>query len=142
MTSFISSSRVTPLGHSEKTMLMKRQHDISSKTDRLSGANSTTCLADLDELVSAMQMQLLPQDAILKVGICPDQVELWLVEARELTEHDVMFDGELLELDASVISSNDDLLSKHGTSIRQVINEALERLCLSSDAERRVKERL
>ena len=106
-------------------MSKKLQHDMLSEpaafTDRLSRANSTTYFAELDELVWAMQVQLLPQDAILKVGICPDQVELWLVEARELTEHDVMFDGELLELDASVISSNGDLLIKHGMSIRQVL---------------------
>ena len=48
-----------------------------------------------------------------------------------------MFDGELLELDASLISSNDDLLIKDGMSIRIVIDKALIPLRLSADAEKK-----
>ena len=53
-----------------------------------------------------------------------------------------MFDGELLELDASVISNNDDLLIKDGMSIRKVIDKALEPLRLSADAEQNIKVKL
>ena len=58
---------------SDKKISKKRQHDMLSKsfvpTDRASRTNSTSCFAELDEIVGAMQVQLLQQYAIAKVGI-------------------------------------------------------------------------
>ena len=57
-----------------------------------------------------MKTQPFPQDAIWRLDIASDQIDRWLLEANELTEHDVMFNGELLELDAGFIARNDVLL--------------------------------
>ena len=73
----------------------------------------------------SMQLQLVAQPAMINIGVSPAQIKFWLHEAIVLTEQDGVFDGELLELDASVILSNDKLLLESKLTLEQVLENLL-----------------
>ena len=88
----------------------------------------------------SMHTQLVPNnDAILFSGVSHDQINHWLEDALLLTEHDVNFDGKLLELDENVILENDNLLLNKQVTLEHIVKASIKPLLINERALNKVK---